>query len=288
MSKPIGQVKVAAVQMDAQLGKPRENMKKILAMIGTAASKGAKLIVFPECALEGYMFDNPNDAQRVVQRVPGPNVERIADRAMQLDVHVIVGTLEKSGQKIYNTAFLVGPEGYIGKYRKIHLPHMGVDNYCTPGDKPPAVFDTPIGRIGIGICMDTVFPEVFRALAVQGADILALPTNTPVGTDAAAKSLHSTRAFENHCYVIYANRCGLEKGGGFMGLSMVFGVWGEILSQGSCGLADGSCSAAEEIVYATIEPEQSRNKRMEGPGWWIDLWDVRKPKLYAPICAVKK
>ena len=289
MSMTIGQVKVAAAQMDPKLGKLDENISNILSIIDEAVANNVKLVVFPECALTGYMFTSLEEAKDTFETIPGPSSERIATVTKKNSIYIVYGTLEKNGNKIHNTAVLVGPEGIIGVYRKIQPPHMGIDHFCEPGADVPRVFKTAIGNIGMMICMDTAFPEHARSLALAGADIFAVPTNTPAGTDYAVKTVQPTRAFENHCFNIYSNRCGTEKGNRstFMGMSMIIGVWGEILAEASRTALDGSTQAKEELIYAVIEPEQARNKRLEGPGWWCDLWEARRPELYSVLCQPK-
>jgi len=285
----IGQVKVAAAQMDPKLGKLDANLDKVLSMIDMAAADGARLVVFPECALTGYMFTSAEEADSVVETIPGPSSDRITAAARKHSIYVVYGTLEKSEGKLFNVAVLAGPEGIIGTYRKIQPPHMGIDHFCEMGVDAPRVFRTPIGNIGIMICMDTAFPEHARSLALAGADILIVPTNTPAGADYVVRVVQPTRAFENHCFMVYGNRCGTEDGdrGTFMGMSMVIDVWGEIIAEASKTAVDGSTQAKEELVYAVIEPEQARNKRVEGPGWWCDLWEARRPELYGVICQPK-
>jgi predicted amidohydrolase len=286
----IGQVKVAAAQMDPKLGKLDANLDKVVSMIDRAAANDVKLVVFPECALTGYMFTSAEEADMVVETIPGPSSDRIVAIAKKNHIYVVYGTLEKSMSKIHNVAVLVGPEGIIGRYRKIQPPHMGSDHFCEMGADAPRVFKTPIGNLGIMICMDTVFPEHARALALAGVDVLIVPTNTPAGTDRAAKVVQPTRALENHCFMIYSNRFGTEAGdrGTFMGMSMIIDVWGEIIAEASMTAVDGTMLAEEELVYAVIEPEQARNKRIEGPGWWCDLWEARRPELYGEICQPKR
>jgi predicted amidohydrolase len=92
---------------------------------------------------------------------------------------VVIGLLERDGDRCYNTVVLLGPEGLIGKHRKAHLPGVGVDRFLCAGDLPFAVYDTEVGKIGMAICWESCFPEHIRSLALQGAEIIALPTNWP-------------------------------------------------------------------------------------------------------------
>jgi predicted amidohydrolase len=289
MSSVSGDIKVAAVQMDPQLGLLEKNREKALGMIDTAIQNGARLIVLPECAITGYMFTSKEEAQPALETVPGPTTEQMTEKASRAGVYIVYGMLEKEDDKIFNTAVLIGPKGVVGKYQKIQPPHMGIDEYVQPGNVVPEVFETEVGTLGIMICMDTAFPEHARVLALKGAEILIVPTNTPAGTEAIARAAQSTRAMENHCFEIYSNRCGTELGdrGTFMGLSMIFGVWGELLAEASITTPEGDKIAREEIIYGVVDPAVTRDKCMQGPGWWCDLWLARRPELYTPIVEPK-
>jgi predicted amidohydrolase len=135
---------------------------------------GAKLAVFPECALSGYCFVSREEAAPVAEEVPGPSTEKILAAARALDCTVVVGLLERAGDQIFNSAAVVTPQGILGTYRKLHLPCLGIDWHTALGDKPFPVFATPQGKIGISICYDCSFPEAGRVLKLKGAQILAI------------------------------------------------------------------------------------------------------------------
>ena len=118
-------VKIAAVQMDPKITKNRDNLEKILAQTEVAAGNGADLIVFPECALTGYVFASREEAIPFMEAIPGPSTDKLAVCCQKLGVHVVFGLLEIEADKCFNAAVLVGPSGLVGKYRKNHLPFLG-------------------------------------------------------------------------------------------------------------------------------------------------------------------
>src|SRR5688572_24403112 len=126
---------IAVAQIDiAFAGRPR-NLERMIAVLDETAAKGAKLTVFPEAALTGYCFDSLDEARPHAERIPGPSTERIGQACKKLGVYAIYGLLEADGERIFNACVLVGPEGVVGSYRKIHLPFLGVDRFTTPGDR---------------------------------------------------------------------------------------------------------------------------------------------------------
>src|SRR3989442_15984120 len=114
--------KIAAVQMDCRLGDKRANLEAIRARLREAANNGAKLIVFPECALTGYCFESKDEAWPHAETLPGPSTSSIAADCRELGVWAIYGLLEKADTKLFNACALVGPQGFVAGYRKIHLP----------------------------------------------------------------------------------------------------------------------------------------------------------------------
>lgn len=124
-------MKVAAVQMDVEILDKERNLARVLANLEKAARAGAKLVVFPECVLTGYCFRSREEAGPVAEEVPGPSTEEIAAAVRSLDCTAILGLLERSADRIYNAAAVVGPEGILGTYRKLHLPCLGIDHsFC--------------------------------------------------------------------------------------------------------------------------------------------------------------
>jgi predicted amidohydrolase len=163
-------LKIAGVQMEPRILEKERNLARCLELIQEAAALGSGLIVFPECALTGYMYSSLQEALPVCEPVPGPSTMQITGLCRDLNVYVVVGLLDIDGDNCYNSAVLLGPEGLLGRYRKLHLPYLGIDRFISRGSSIPDVFDTPIGRIGIGICYDAMFPEHARIVNRVGEE----------------------------------------------------------------------------------------------------------------------
>src|SRR5205807_6904029 len=180
--------KIAAVQTGCRLADVSHNLSRIQELIAAAAAGGARLAVFPECALSGYCYESKEEAWPVAEPVPGPSTLAVAETCRRLGVWAVFGLLERDGRgNLFNAAALVGPGGVAATYRKIHLPFLGVDRFTTPGDRPFAVHDLGGLRVGINICYDCSFPESARTVALLGADLVVLPTNWPPGALSTVK-----------------------------------------------------------------------------------------------------
>jgi len=270
-------VKIAGVQMAPQIGDKAHNLGHCLDSIQTAAREGARLIVFPECALSGYAFSSREEAWPAAEPVPGPSTEAIAEACGQLGVYVVVGLLEQAGGSLYNAAALVGSQGLVGVHRKAHLPVLGVDRFVDLGNLPPTIYDTGVGRIGMGICYDLMFPEHARVLALQGAEIIALPTNWPEMAEFNPAYLVPARAAENHLWLVAVNRVGEERGFSFIGRSRIAGPIGMIVADGK--------PYEPEILYAEVSLALARNKHLVAiPGEYeVHPFDDRRPEFYGSL-----
>jgi predicted amidohydrolase len=278
MSEPTP-IKIAGVQMDVTLGDVPANRSAILDRLARAADLGAKLVVFPECALTGYGFDSRDEARPHAEPIPGPSTEIIARACRERGVFVVFGLIERDGDRLFNACALVGPDGLVGSYRKVHMPSMGFDKLADPGDRPFAVHDIGGLRVGLQICYDGGFPEASRVQALLGADLIVLPTNWPRHAECAAEHQMATRAMENVVYTLAVNRVGEERGFRFIGRSSIHGVGGERLAFAG---PDG-----EEIILAEIDPAKARQKRqVRVPGRHeIHRFADRRPEFYGPITA---
>ncbi len=270
-------VKTAAAQTYPKLMQNRDNMENMLRAVKSAADSGTKLIAFPECHLTGYVFKSRQEALPYAETLPGSSTEELAPLCKQLNVYVVYGLLEKAGDKLFNAAAFVGPEGFIGGYRKIHLPFLGIDRFVDRGDRPFQVWETPIGKVGIHICYDILFPESARIMALMGADIVVLSTNFPEGRADALNCVARARAIENKVHLVLSDRAGTERGFTFAGMSNVVDATGKVLSLAS--------PDKEEIVYGEVDLEAARQKhRVFIPGEWeIDNIKDRRPELYGII-----
>ena len=163
--------------MDPALMDKEANLAGMIDSVEQAVARQARLVVFPECALTGYCFESLQEALPYAESIPGPSTQLLAGLCHRTRAYLVLGMLEKDGDRCFNAAVLIGPEGVVGKYRKVHLPCLGVDRFVDPGDLGFGVYRTPLGRIGLNICYDGSFPESARIMALQGADIILLPTN---------------------------------------------------------------------------------------------------------------
>jgi predicted amidohydrolase len=267
-------MKIAGVQMDVSIENVSKNLARMIDRLRETTAAGARLTIFPECALCGYCFGSLEEARPFAQAIPGPATETMREACAELGCYAIFGMLERDGAKLYNAAVLVGPTGLIGSYRKVHLPYLGIDMFTSFGDRPFAVHNAGELRIGMNICYDAAFPEASRALAILGADLIALPTNWPPGAQCTAASVINARALENAVYYIAVNRVGSERGFDFIGRSKIVDPSGQTLAE-SRGLG-------EEILHAEIDPAKSRRKHIiRVPGKHeIDRMADRRPEMY--------
>ncbi len=270
-------MRIAAVQMDVTLADIAGNLSRMITKTRETRAAGAELTIFPECALTGYCFDSIDEARPYAESIPGPSVDKMAALCAELGGFVVFGLLEKEGPRVFNALALVGPQGLIGSYRKIHLPRLGVDMYTDFGDRPFAVHEINGLRIGMNICYDGGFPESGRCLALLGADLIVLPTNWPPGAEAAADYAINTRAMENTVYYAAADRVGVERGVPFIGKSKICDPLGKTL-----GYADHT---HEEILYADIDVSRSRNKHLIRKAGVNEVNRIadRHPEMYSKL-----
>ena len=255
-----GTVKVACLQTHPRVGDKASNVAASLASIDRAAALGARLIVLPELANSGYVFATRAEAFALAEEVPdGPTCQAWMAVAARLDVTLVAGIAERQGDALYNAAVVIGPTGYIGTFRKVHL--WNAENlFFEPGNLGFPVFKTPIGRIGVAICYDIWFPETFRLQALKGADIVCVPTNwVPIpgqapGREAMATVLAMAAAHSNSIFIACADRVGTERGQPFEGQSVIVGCTG-------WPVAGPASRDDEEIVLAEVDLGNARRLR---------------------------
>ncbi len=271
-------VKIVGAQINPVILDVNSNLKKCLEFTRKAANQGAKLVIFPEAALTGYCYSSLEEAIPVAETIPGQSTEEILSLCKELNTYVIVGLIEKEGDKYYNAAAFLGPGGLIGKYRKLHLPYLGVDRFLNHGNLPLTVFDTEIGRIGLSICFDAIFPELARVLTLNGADIVVNITNVP-GPKLDPKMAHCiyARAIENLIFHIAVNRVGKERDWSFPGGGMAVDPEGKLIAAAK--------EHEEDLFYIEIDPMVARQKhRIMIPGQLeIDVMRDRRPEYYSDI-----
>lgn len=268
---------VAGVQMDCALGDRAANLAAVARKLNEAADRGAKLVVFPECVTTGYGFESRAQAQSVAETIPGPGTDAVARECTRLGVWAVFGLLEAAGDKLFNSAALVGPTGYFASYRKLHLPCLGADRFTDPGDRQLAVHDLGGLKIGMNICFDGSFPEVSRVLTLLGADLVVLPTNWATNARKMAELAPVCRAFENHIYYLAVNRVGDEAGFRYIGLSSAADYLGNVMHAAK--------EYAEELFTVEVSPAAARQKRVvhcHGV-YEIDRVNWRRPEMYRPL-----
>jgi len=272
-------VTVAACQIDPQIGEVDRNLERISRAVTDAASAGARVVVLPEAAVTGYAFASLSEALPVARRADAVADRVLASLAETHRVTIVCGTLEPTAQEIYNAALVHTPDGRHYRYRKMHLPFLGVDRFTTPGPDAPRVFEVGDLRIGVLICYDLRFPEAARMCALEGADLIVLPTNWPVGVDFHPDLFAPARAAENHCYLLAADRVGMERGTTFMGRSVLVDPDGAFLAKAS--------DTDEELLIGEVDPEVARAthvRRRPGEHEWDTIAD-RRPGLYGRLTA---
>lgn len=272
------EVTVAVAQMKPKLGESEENLIKMSEMIGKIASQQkVDLIVFPELITSGYELGVR--FTELAQRVPGPAVNVIAQRANEYGVYIAFGmvTKERVESVIYNSALIVGPDGeLIDMYNKIHL--RGEERMAfREGFKLP-VTDTEFGTVGMMIGYDLAFPEVARALTLEGAEILCVIGNWEAGAMDEWKTYLRARAYENAVFMVGANRVGEDVTLIFGGESMVVGPRGQIYAS-LAGETDPDTGAPlEGFTVARIDLDEVRRSREE-----FQLIQNRQPPVYKAV-----
>ncbi len=286
-----GKVRVGLVQMSCSEN-PDDNMKKALAMTEDAIRQGAQVICLPELFRSRYFCQSEDAAWfALAEAIPGPSTEAFAKIAGRHDVAIIVSLFEQRAPGLYHntTAVVDGEHGYIGKYRKMHIPddpRYYEKYYFTPGDLGFKTFDTDKAELGVLICWDQWYPEAARLTALKGAEILFYPTAIgwhPEEKDEFGANQHQawetmqrSHAVANGCFVVAVNRIGFEpdpRGSGgiqFWGQSFMVAPDGRILCRAPI---DKECVMVEELDLG----EMSRTRH----GW--PFFRDRRIDAYGPI-----
>jgi predicted amidohydrolase len=263
-------MQIGFAQIEPALGDLDETLKRIDVLAPSFA--GADLIVLPELCNSGYNFENLRAARAAADPIDdSPFLRHLASVAERYDLHIVTGLNERDGERLFNTAVLLGPAGVIGHYRKMHL-FWNEPDFFTPGDTGFPVFELPGGvRIGMLICFDWVFPEAFRALAVQGAEIICHPSNLVI--PGKCQSAIPTHALCNGVYIITANRIGTEGELTFTGGSIIAGPRGDVIAEAS--------PDRDEVVIRDVDLELARDKMITPRN---NLIDDRRPDQYGLLC----
>ena len=267
----------AAIQLEPRIGEPDRNRRHSLEMIERAADQGATLIVLPELTNSGYVFETVAEAHALAEDwQTGPSVTAWSRIAAARGLTIVAGLCEVDGDRIYNSAVAIRPDGVIGRLRKVHLWDQE-NRFFTPGDFGFPVFDTRFGRIGMAICYDGWFPETYRACALGGADIVCVPTNwvpmpdQPPNREVMANTLVIAAAHSNGLFIIAADRVGTERGQPFLGCSIIAGPTG-------FPIAGPASPTDEEILLAPIDVARAAAVRRLNT--YNHLLENRRPGQY--------
>jgi N-carbamoylputrescine amidase len=286
--------RVAAVSMNGLLGEPEQVLAGIDGWCERAAASKADLVLFPELVVHGHCTPN---TWELAEPVPdGQSVRRLGAMARRHGLVLSVGLSEKERDIVYNTQVLIGPEGYIGKQRKLHLSRDEVNHYR--GGRDILVFDIGHCKVGTVICYDNQFPEVARVLALRGAEVLLMPhaarfrpwPDTPEGEAVARRhshtfvSLYALRARENACFAVLTDQAGRagtlesypkehENQPHHAGTAFIWGPDGEVLASAQ------QERVQEEMILADLDPKRLACERSLANY----MLRTRRPELFAEL-----
>jgi 5-aminopentanamidase len=269
-----GQIEIACAQLAPVFGDVDGNRARASQAIETAARAGADLVVLPELCITGYAFADESEACELGERADGPTLEQWRALAETHRVVIVGGFCELDADGApRNSALLVERDGSSRLYRKTHLWDREQLIFVA-GTEPPPVIQTSVGRVGLAICYDAFFPEVMRALALAGADVIAVPMNSPVsgpstGSLPVEAVLAIASAHINRVYVAQADRAGPERGIRWANASVICDPDGRLLA----GSVEGTA-----LLRAGCDLERARDKAL---GVRNDVFADRRPHLYA-------
>ena len=262
MSRIVGgesHVRIACCQIEPRIGRKEENVEKTLRFAEEAVDHGADLILLPELANTGYVFNTRGEAYELSEEVPGGETTQAWEEfSEERGVYLAAGIAEREGHRLYNSSVLIGPEGYLGKYRKLHLWNRE-KLFFEPGDVGLPVFSMPLGRLAMYICYDMWFPEMTRIYALQGADMILNITNWVASENweedsRLTEAVCVAQAHLNAVFIAAADRIGVEREQPFLGRTMIVSPKGELL-------AGPASHDQEEIVYAECNLVEARLRK---------------------------
>jgi predicted amidohydrolase len=259
--------RVGFCQFRPQFGRLEDNCQRIVRRL---ARLPADLVVLPELPFTGYFFANRQEVARLSQAPrTSPIVEALVELCRRRQFHLVTGFAEKDGERCFNSSLLIGPRGIVAKYRKVHLFNLE-KQWFDAGDLGFSVKRVKGVRIGMMICFDWVFPEAARTLALDGAQVIAHPSNLVL--DYCQRAM-LTRCLENGVFAVTCNRFGEERRPHgrirFTGRSQIVLPRGELLFR---------AAAQREVVHVeTIDPSRAHDKMLTGAN---HLLRDRRPEMY--------
>ena len=261
-------MRISVYQNNPLFGEVKKNIEQAIGKIDTIKTD---LIVLPELFSTGYRFTSFEEAQKLAEEIPsGLSCDILIKYARLKNIYMVFGIAERHGDNLYNSAVLIGPKGFIGRYRKSHL-FYEEKLFFRPGDTGFNVFDIGTAKLGIMICYDWWFPEAARTLALKGADIICHPANLVLS---GCQKAMATRSLENAVYSVTANRIGTEAKGGkdelkFTGKSQIVDPSGQVL----LSLEEDK----EGVATVDIDIDRARDKSITSVN---DRFKDRRPELY--------
>ena len=276
MSNQTLPARIGFLQMEVIFGAKAHNISTASSLLKSTDS--ADLIVLPELAFTGYDFlDRDEVASLAEPFASGTTADFLFSQARRTGAVMVAGYAERDGDRFYNSAMMALPDGTFFNYRKLHL-FSRENELFLPGDQPPAVFETPLGPLGMMICFDWFFPECARALALAGARVIAHPSNLVLPY--CQKAMYC-RSVENHVFTITANRTGTEDHAQrkltFTGQSQVLDPSGTILT--SAGVAENRLALTS--CDLTIADDKQINPHNH-------LFENRRVDLYGSMLATPR
>lgn len=261
-------MKIGFVQFAPTLGDVAATLRYLDRLIEVAS--GADLLVLPELCNSGYNLTSAEMAWATSETVENSVfIRHLAGLCRRHGCHIVSGFNERDGDRLYNSAVLVGPAGYGGRYRKLHL-FLNEKDVFEPGNEGLPVFDLGPCRVGMLVCFDWIYPEVWRALALKGADVICHPSNLVLpGLAQRAVPIH---ALTNRVYVVTANRIGREGELTFTGLSTLADPRGEMLAQAP--------PDEEAVCVVDVDVALARDKQITPRN---HLWADRRPEAYSDL-----
>ncbi len=254
-------MKIGYVQFDPQFGEKSKNIAKIKELVENAK---ADLLVLPEMCITGYMVSSREELLSLAEPLNGNSVKELICIAKDNNACLIFGMPELRDGKVFSSAIAVGPEGVITRHQKSHL-FLKEKLLFDIGMTKPTLFEWRGVRIGLGVCYDYMFPEYWRSLALEGADIFC---NTANFVFDYGFTMMRARSIENGVFSIIVNRIGKERGQIFQGGSEIIDNRGATLSK---------ADTAEAVVVIDVDIERSRNKKWNQ---YNDLFKDRRIDLY--------
>jgi predicted amidohydrolase len=256
---------VAAIQFNITLGEIDRNLAKAEAALRRVAAKGAQLAVLPEMWSAGFAYRKLPELAAQTPRV----LDAIAALSVELGLTVVGSLPELVGGQVCNTSFVTDRGMLAGSYRKLHLFSLMNEHENIAGGDRSVVVETSSGKLGLAVCYDLRFPELFRKLALDGAEIICLPGEWPAPRQLHWRTLLRARAIENQCFVAAANCCGRQGKLDFFGMSLLIAPRGELLAE-----AD---DFATELV-ATFDFQEFADYRAQ-----ITCFADRRPDVYGTL-----